>query len=292
MSSRYDQLNNRVREMTGEFTLPKFFFGQGIIHFMLIAIISLLVLPIALAAIFSTQTTIEVYIITNVTPGSNLVENYWTVLTEHNFLGLMRNSLVMTIVIILGKLSFSLLAATALVYYDFPYQKYFFYIILFTLMLPIPVRIVPLFQMFVDWGWVNTFKGLTAPYIASATAVFLFRQRFMSIPASILETAKLDGIGPVRFMIYVLIPMSKGMIAGVTVIMFISMWNKYLWPLVIIRDQDRQVAQVGLSFIQGAASDGLTQWNLVMAAAMLALIPPLIVMIMARRPLLDTFGIK
>lgn len=260
------------------------------IHGLLCIIIAVMVLPIVLAAIYSTQSTFQVYDIQNITPGTSLVENYRTVLYEHDFARFMQNSLIMTVVIILGKLTFSLLAATALVYYDFRYQNFVFYAILFTLLMPLPVRIVPLYQLMAEFGWLNTFQGLTAPFIASATAVFLFRQQFRSIPASIVETAKLDGIGPLHFLIYVLIPMSKGMIAGVVAIMFISMWNAYLWPLVAMTERSNQVAQVGLRFIQGTASEGLTEWNLVMAAAMLALIPPLIVLAIARKYLLSTLG--
>ena len=202
----------------------------------------------------------------------------------------MTNSLVMTTVVIVGKLSVSLLAATALVYYRFPYQNLVFYVILFTLLMPLPVRIVPLYQLMAELGWLNTFAGLTSPFIASATAVFLFRQRFRSVPASVVETAKLDGVGPLRFLVYVLIPMSKGMIAGVSAVMFIATWNAYLWPLVVIVERANQVAQVGLRYIQGVGSEGLIEWNLVMAAGVLVLIPPLLVLLVARRYLLSTLA--
>lgn len=282
--SRFDvpSITGRMRERIDQVWL----------HAVLALMLTVSLVPIALAMIMSTQTTFEVYEITNITPGTQLIENYYTVWVDHIFATYMFNSLVMTIVIIAGKLTFSLLAATALVYYDFPYQRFLFYIILFTLMLPIPVRIVPLYQLMIDLGWANSFSGLTAPYIASATAVFLFRQRFMSIPSSIIETAKLDGVGPLTFLVKVLIPMSRGMIAGVIVIMFISMWNKYLWPLVVMSEQGNQVVQVGLSYIQGTASQGLVQWNLVMAGATLALLPPLVVLILFHRPLLNTFGVQ
>lgn len=262
------------------------------VHVMLWVIIIAMMTPIGFAALFSTQTTLQTHIVMDLAPGGETLQNYTEVLFDHDFAVFMRNSLIMTVIIILGKLSFSLLAATAIVYYDFKYSQLVFYTILFTLMMPIPVRIVPLYQLMVDLGWTNSFAGLTAPYIASATSVFLFRQRFRSIPPSILETAKLDGIGPIRFLVFVLIPMSKGMIVGVTTIMFISMWNKYLWPLVVVTDRGSQVVQVGLSHIQGTASEGLVEWNLVMAGAMLALIPPLIVMILFHRHLLSTFGVE
>lgn len=261
-----------------------------IVHGTLWLILLVIVAPIVLTAVFSTQSTTQVYQITNVLPGAQLVENYSTVLFEYNFLQFMTNSLVMTIVVIVGKLSVSLLAATALVYYRFPYQNLVFYLILFTLLMPLPVRIVPLYQLMAEIGWLNTFAGLTSPFIASATAVFLFRQRFRSVPASVVETAKMDGVGPLRFLIYVLIPMSKGMIAGVSAVMFIATWNAYLWPLVVIVERGNQVAQVGLRYIQGIGSEGLIEWNLVMAAGVLVLIPPLLVLVVARKYLLSTLA--
>lgn len=262
------------------------------IHVLLWSVILFLMFPILLAASYSTMEQLQVFQIGRIWPGTNAIENYWTVLFEENFAMFMRNSLIMTLIIIAGKLTFSLLAATAIVYYDFKYSRLVFYIILFTLLLPIPVRIVPLYHMMVDLGWTNSFAGLTAPYIASATAVFLFRQRFRAMPASILEQAKVDGIGPLRFLIFVLIPMSKGMIVGVTLIMFISMWNKYLWPLIVVTDERRNVVQVGLSRIQGTASEGLVHWELMMAGAILALIPPLLLLIFGHKYLLSTFGVE
>jgi sn-glycerol 3-phosphate transport system permease protein len=261
-----------------------------LIHGMLWTILLVIVAPIILTAVFSTQTTTQVYQITNILPGTNLVENYTAVLFEYNFLQYMTNSLIMTTVVIVGKLSVSLLAATALVYYRFPYQNLVFYFILFTLLMPLPVRVVPLYQLMADIGWLNTFAGLTSPFIASATSVFLFRQRFRSVPTSVVETAKLDGIGPLRFLVYVLIPMSKGMIAGVSAVMFIATWNAYLWPLVVIVERANQVAQVGLRYIQGVGSEGLIEWNLVMTAGVLVLIPPLLVLVVARKYLLSTLA--
>lgn len=281
-----ERLGSRLRA-----TLPAFPSRYSlIVHGTLWTVLLTIVGPIVLTAVFSTQSTTQVYQITNVLPGSHLVENYATVLFEYNFLQFMTNSLIMTTVVIVGKLVVSLLAATALVYYRFPYQNLVFYVILFTLLMPLPVRIVPLYQLMADIGWLNTFAGLTSPFIASATAVFLFRQRFRSVSPSIVETAKLDGVGPLRFLIYVLIPMSKGMIAGVSAVMFIATWNAYLWPLVVIVERANQVAQVGLRYIQGVGSEGLIEWNLVMAAGVLVLIPPLVVLIVARKYLLSTLA--
>jgi len=263
-----------------------------LIHGGLIASVLLMGLPLILALIMSTQNTTEVYQVTNVGIGSQGLSNYETALGHFNFGQYIINSIVMSAIIVVGKVGLSLFAALALVYYRLPYERAIFMFILLTLLLPVPVRIVPLFDLMARLGWGNTVMAITGPYIASATAVFLFRQHFMSIPASLVENAHLDGVGPLTFLWEVLIPMSKGMIAGVSVITFIYSWNQYLWPLIIMTDQSKQVVQVGLRFIQGAAQSGLTQWGLIMAGAIIALLPPLAVLIIAHRPLLETLAIQ
>jgi sn-glycerol 3-phosphate transport system permease protein len=262
------------------------------LHVGLVGSIVLMSLPLVLAMIMSTQTTSEVYQVTNVGVGSQGLENYRLALWEYGFDQYLVNSFVMSVVIVVGKVGLSLLAALALVYYELPYERAVFMFILLTLLLPVPVRIVPLFQLMADLGWTNTVMALTGPYIASATAVFLFRQHFTSIPSSLVETARLDGVGPLRFLFGVLIPMSKGMIAGVSVITFIYSWNQFLWPLVAVTDKSSQVVQVGIRYLQGSAQAGLTQWGLIMAGAVVALLPPLLVLIALHRPLLQTFAIQ
>jgi sn-glycerol 3-phosphate transport system permease protein len=254
--------------------------------------IFVMALPLLLAMIMSTQNTSEVYQVTNLGVGSRGLQNYGTVLSEFGFGSYLVNSFVMSIIIVVGKVSLSLFAALALVYYELPYERAVFMFILLTLLLPVPVRIVPLFQMMANLEWTNTMLALTGPYIASATAVFLFRQHFMSIPTSLVETAKLDGVGPLTFLVKVLIPMSKGMIAGVCVITYIYAWNQYLWPLTAVTDKSSQVVQVGIRYLQGSAQAGLTPWGLIMAGAILALLPPLVVLLVLHRPLLETFAIQ
>jgi len=261
-------------------------------HLGLLAAIALMSAPLVLAVVMSTQTTTEVYQVTNVGIGSQGLRNYAAALTEYNFATYMLNSLVMSVVVVVGKVALSLLAALALVYYELPYERAIFMFILLTLLLPVPVRIVPLFQLMADLGWTNTLLALTGPYVASATAVFLFRQHFMSIPDSLVETARVDGVGPLRFLFGVLVPMSRGMIAGVCVITFIYAWNQFLWPLIAVTDKSSQVVQVGIRYIQGSAQAGLTQWGLIMAAAVLTLLPPLFVLLALHRPLLETFAIQ
>ncbi|ELZ95908.1 sn-glycerol-3-phosphate transport system permease [Haloferax mucosum ATCC BAA-1512] len=268
------------------------FEGDLFVHLALVGSIFLVGLPLILAVIMSTQSTTEIYEVTNLGVGSAGLSNYETALTEYNLMQYMVNSVVMSVVIVVGKVTLSLLAALALVYYRFPYERAVFTFILLTLLVPVPVRIVPLFQLMADLGWANSLLAITGPYIASATAVFLFRQHFTSIPESLVENARLDGVGPLAFLVQVLIPMSKGMIAGVSVITFIYAWNQYLWPLIVVSDQSKQVIQVGIKFLQGASQSGLTEWGLIMAGAVIALLPPLFVLIVLHRPLLETFAIQ
>lgn len=262
------------------------------IHAGLVFAIVTMAMPLVLAAIMSTQTTTEVYEVTNLGIGSRGLDNYRVALTEYNFDTYMLNSLLMSVAVVVGKVSLSLLAALALVYYEFPYERGVFMFVLLTLLLPVPVRIVPLFQLVADLGWTNSLLALTGPYVASATAVFLFRQHFMSIPSSLVETARLDGVGPLRFLFGVLVPMSRGMIAGVSVITFIYAWNQFLWPLIAVTDKSSQVVQVGIRYLQGSAQAGLTRWGLIMAGAVLALLPPLAVLVALHRPLLNTLAIQ
>jgi sn-glycerol 3-phosphate transport system permease protein len=262
------------------------------IHVQLIVLISLVLFPIVVAAVVSTKGVGIVTSVSDLLPGSYAAENYREALVDYSFGRFMLNSLVMSVVIVVGKLTVSVLAAMAIVYYRVPYKDLVFLFILFTLMLPVPVRFVPLFQLINDLGWGNTLLAITVPYIASATTVFILRQHFLSIPSSIVENAKIDGIGPVKFMLYVLFPMSKGVLVGVSIIMFVFAWNQYLWPLIIIDSQANQVAQVGLALLEGDVQSGELAWALVMAGSMLTLLPPLLLMIVFRKPLLKTFSIQ
>ncbi|WP_134671790.1 carbohydrate ABC transporter permease [Halorussus marinus] len=264
---------------------------QWPVHAGLIGSILLMASPLLLAFVMSTQTVPEVYDITNIGAGSDGLANYLEVLTTYEMASYMLNSLVMSVVVTVGKIAVSLLAAVALVFYRFRFKNAIFFLILFTLMVPVPVRIVPLYELMAAWGWSNTLLALTGPYLASATAVFLLRQHFLSIPDSLVESAKLDGVGPLRFLWDVLIPMSRGMISGLGVITFIYAWNQYLWPLIVISDQNKQVVQVGMKYLQSVGNAGQTDWGLIMAGAVLTLLPPLVALIAFRGPLLETFGL-
>lgn len=261
-------------------------------HLQLWVLVLAVVFPIVVAVIVSTKQTGVVTSLGDLLPGSYAVENYREALVGYQFGRFMWNSLTMSLVIVVGKLVVSVFAAMAIVYYRVPYKDLAFLFILFTLLLPVPVRFIPLFQLMNDLGWSNTILAITVPYLASATTVFILRQHFLSIPTSIVETAKLDGVGPLRFMVFVLLPMSKGVLVGVSIIMFVYAWNQYLWPLIIIDSEANQVAQVGLQLLQGDVQGGQLSWSLVMAGSTLTLLPPLLLMIVFRKPLLETFSIQ
>jgi sn-glycerol 3-phosphate transport system permease protein len=264
----------------------------GALHGSILALIALVVSPLVFALLLSTQTVQEVYDVGFLWLGAAGIDNYVTALTRYNLGQYVLNSLLMASIIVVGKLLLSLLAALVLVYYQFRFERLVFFFILFTLMFPVPVRIVPLFELMVDLGWTNSLLAITAPYLADAAAIFLLRQHFRSIPASLAEAAKLDGVGPIKFLFYVLVPMSKGMIAGLGVITFVAAWNQYLWPLLVIRENNRQVVQVGIKSLQSVRVAGQTDWGLVMAGTVITLVVPLVVLLFAHRPILRTFGME
>jgi sn-glycerol 3-phosphate transport system permease protein len=262
------------------------------LHLLATASVFLLVLPVLVAVVVSTKQTGIVTTVGDLVPGQYAARNYRRALLGLGFWRFMFNSFVMSVVIVVGKLAISLLAALVVVYYRFPYKDWVFLFVLLTLLLPVPVRFVPLYRLVVELGWNNSFLAITIPYLASATTVFILRQHFLSIPSSLVETAKLDGVGPIRFLLSVLVPMSRGVLVGVSVIMFVYAWNQYLWPLVIIDTEGQQVAQVGLSLLRGQASTGEVAWSMVMTGSILTLLPPLALLVLFRRPLLETFTIQ
>ena len=222
-------------------------------------------------------------------PGSHLVENYSQVLSAGSTTGskaavsnMLWNSLVMALVIPLGKIAISIIASFAIVYFRFPLRMFFFWMIFVTLMLPVEVRIVPTYQVMAGLGMLNTYAGLTVPLIASATATFLFRQFFMTVPDELAEAARVDGASPMRFFMDVLLPLSKTAMAALFVIQFIYGWNQYLWPLLIATDESMYTTVIGIKrMIVG--SDAANDWNLIMATAILAMLPPALVVVLMQK---------
>jgi sn-glycerol 3-phosphate transport system permease protein len=182
-------------------------------------------------------------------------------------------------VIAIGKIVISLLSAFAVVYFRFPLRGLVFWMIFVTLMLPVEVRILPTYKVVSDLGMLNTYAGLTVPLIASATATFLFRQFFLTVPDELVEAARVDGAGPMRFFWDVLLPLSRTSIAALFVIQFIYGWNQYLWPLLMTTSENMYPIVMGIRRML-ATSDASTEWNAVMATAMLAMIPPALVVLL------------
>ena len=191
-------------------------------------------------------------------------------------------SLVTALSIAFGKITISLLSAFALVYFNFPFRKTVFWGIFVTLMLPVEVRIVPTYQVIADFGMVNSFAGLTIPLIASATATFLFRQFFLTVPDELAEAAKMDGASPMRFFWDVLLHLSRTSMAALFVIQFIYGWNQYLWPLLMSTEERMYPIVMGIRSMT-AGADGQVEWNLVMATAILAMLPPALVVVLMQK---------
>ncbi|RME74262.1 MAG: carbohydrate ABC transporter permease [Chloroflexi bacterium] len=259
-------------------------------HLALIIVCLLVMAPVLFALAKSTQTRAQVFHYPPILgPGTALVQNYTTAWNDFNLGLYMKNSLIIAGVVMLAKTVFSMLAGLGLVYFDFPLKNVIFYFILFTLMMPTEVMIVPLFNLVSDLGWGNSYAALTVPFLASATGVFLFRQHFSSIPPDLVDAARADGAGPMRFLWSILIPMSRNTIGALALIQFIYMWNQYIWPLVIIRENARQVVQVGLRSM--TVVQDTTNWGVVMAGAIIAMLPPLIVFIVLHEQFTKGFAL-
>jgi sn-glycerol 3-phosphate transport system permease protein len=255
-----------------------------------IAGIALVAFPVYLAFVASTQTAEAVEAAPmSLLPGNLLIENYRKVLFEGGDVGsrapvgrMMFVSLTMAVGIAVGKIIISLLSAFAIVYFRFPLKYFFFWMIFVTLMLPVEVRITPTYEVMSDLGLLNTFPGLIMPLIASATATFLFRQFFLTVPDELAEAARIDGAGPMRFFFTILVPLSVTNIAAMFVIQFIYGWNQYLWPLLITTSEDMYPIVIGIKRMIGGG-DAANEWNLVMATAILAMIPPAIIVVLMQR---------
>src|SRR6202163_763596 len=222
-------------------------------------------------------------------PGDQFLKNYSQVLSAGSTKGsaaavstMLKNSLIMALVIAIGKISISIIASFAIVYFRFPLRNFFFWMIFVTLMLPVEVRIIPTFKVASDLGLLDSYAGLILPLIASATATFLFRQFFLTIPDELAEAARMDGAGPMRFFFDVMLPLSKTNMAALFVILFILGWNQYLWPLLITTEESMYTVVIGIKRMI-AGGDASNEWNLIMATAMLAMLPPALVILLMQK---------
>ncbi|MGI9400753.1 MAG: sn-glycerol-3-phosphate ABC transporter permease UgpE [Rhizobiaceae bacterium] len=260
--------------------------GLWLTHVLMIIGVLIIFFPIWLAFVASTITQPEIVRPPMpLLPGGEFYENYKRALfsgVNVPVATMLLNSLVMAMGIAIGKIAISLLSAFAIVYFRFPGRTTFFWLIFITLMLPVEVRIVPTYEVVAGFGMLNSYSGLIFPLIASATATFLFRQFFMTIPDELAEAARVDGARPMRFFIDIILPMSRTNIAALFVILFIYGWNQYLWPLLITTDPEMNTIVMGIKQMFPSGDD-TADWPVIMATSILAMIPPVIVVISMQR---------
>ena len=256
--------------------------GLWLTHLGLIIGVAFIFFPIWLAFVASTVSQPEIVRPPMpLLPGDQFFENYSKALTagiNAPVALMLGNSLFMALGIAIGKIAISLLSAFAIVYFKFPGKKLFFWLIFLTLMLPVEVRIVPTYEVIANFGMLNSYQGLILPLIASATATFLFRQFFMTVPDELAEAARVDGAGPMRFFFDILLPMSRTNIAALFVILFIYGWNQYLWPLLITTDPSMNTIVMGIKQMFPSGDD-IADWPVIMATSILAMVPPVIVVV-------------
>ncbi len=251
-----------------------------VMHLVMAGAVFLVTFPLIYAFILSTQSTH----LGTLVPGSALIENYQDAWRQANMGLLMRNTLIVALSVAVGKIILAILGAYALIYFRVRGGMAILGLIMLTHLLPLPVRIVPTYELLTDLGWVNTFQGLTVPFFASATGLLLFQQFFRTVPTDLADAARVDGAGPFRFLLSILVPISRTNIGALFLIEFVYMWNQYLWPLLVANsDQTRQI-QIGIKLL--VATDAVIDWGTVMAGALMAIVPPLIVLLVLQRSLM------
>lgn len=262
-------------------------------HFLVSLGVIFVAFPLVLAFIATTQTSEQIAqsFPMSMVPGDNILASFNQALwggqtAKGNTLPavapMLWVSFISAVVISVGKISISLLSAFAIVYFRFPFRSLIFWAIFITLMLPVEVRIVPTYAVVSSLGMLDTYAGLTIPLIASATATFLFRQFFLTVPDELVEAARMDGASPMRFFFDILLPLSRTSIAALVVIQFIYGWNQYLWPLLVTTSEDMYPIVMGIRRLM-AGGDAATEWNVVMATAILAILPPALVVIVMQK---------
>ncbi len=263
------------------------------IHVVLGLAVLIIAFPVVFAFIVSTHTFEDVFTYPpKFLPGGNLLNNYRAAWESVNMGRLLLNSTFISVSVALGKIVLSMMAAFAFTYFGEFRGKYFFFVVIFiTHMLPLPIRIVPTFELMKTFGWVDTYYALTIPFLASATGTLLFRQFFLTVPTSLADAARIDGIGPLGFLARILAPLSRTNMTALFMIEFLYMWNQYLWPLVITNSQEMQVVQIGIKMLL-ASEEQAAEWNVIMAGTLITMIPPLIVLLLLQRSFVKGFALQ
>jgi sn-glycerol 3-phosphate transport system permease protein len=251
-------------------------------HLLLIIISFVVLMPILFAVTVSLQPRSQVFSYPpSFIPEEITFNNY---LKAWNLVALDRlllNSIFASTIVMIGKLTLGVLSGYAFSHFKFKYKKILFFAVLFTLMLPMQVRVVPLFDFISKLGLANSYSGLVLPFLASATTTFLMRQHFLTIPKSLMESAQIDGCGPFRFLVQILIPLSGPSLAGLATVNFLVMWNAYLWPLIILNSDEMKVAQQGVKMLFASASE--REWGIIMAGTIMVVIPTIVVFLLAQK---------
>ena len=256
--------------------------NKTLTHLLLMVISFVVLMPILLAISVSFQPRAQIFSYPpSLIPSRLYFGNYINAWNLVNMDRLLLNSLLASSIVMIGKLALGVLSGYAFSHFEFKYKKTLFFGILFTLMLPMQVRVVPLFQFVSNLGLANTYSGLVLPFLASAITTFLMRQHFLTIPTSLMESAQLDGCGPFRFLFQILIPLSGPTLAGLATVNFLVMWNAYLWPLIILNSDEMKVAQQGVKMLFTSASE--RDWGLIMAGTIMVVIPSLVVFLLAQK---------
>ncbi len=261
------------------------------LHALLVCSVIIICLPVILAFIISSQTETQVLSYPpKLTFSNNWVYNYTTAWNRINLGRMMANSAFIATAVTVGKIIMSLLAAFAFTHFNFKGKNVLFFLVLVTLLLPVPVRIVALFDVVGSFGWINTYAGLIAPFLASATGTFLFIQRFRTIPVELIDASKMDGCPPMLYFFKVLIPLTRSTIGALVVIEFIYVWNQYLWPLMATNTDNMRVVQIGIKMLINAESSN--NWGVIMAGVIMTMIPPLIVFFILQESFMRGFALQ
>jgi len=237
--------------------------------------------PLLYAIILSTQSSG----VGSLRPGSAFADNMSRAWDRAEMGLLLRNTLIVALAVASGKILLSITGAFALIYFRVRGGMIILAVVMLTHLLPLPVRIVPTYELLTDLGWVDTFKGLTIPFFASATGLLLFQQFFRTVPTDLVDAARVDGAGPIRFLFSILIPVSRTNIGALFLIEFIYMWNQYLWPLIVANSTRTRQVQIGIK--QLVATDSVIEWGILMSGVLIVIVPPLIVLLLLQNSLMS-----
>jgi sn-glycerol 3-phosphate transport system permease protein len=261
------------------------------VHLLLILCILIISLPVILALIISTQNEAQVMSYPpGLIPGTNMINNYVTAWTSVNLGRMIFNSTVIAFGVIFGKVTMSILAAFAFTHFEFKGKNVLFGIILITLLLPVPVRIVALFDIIRSMHLMDTYAGLIIPFWASATSIFILIQRFKVVPSELIDASKMDGCHPMQYFFKVLLPLTRSTIGALVVINFIYIWNQYLWPLMATNSKEMRVVQIGIKMLMSTESSN--NWGVIMAGVIITMIPPLLVFIIMQESFMKGFALQ